>query len=90
MEVPTLNGPESLRIPEGTQSGTVFRIKSKGVPYSKNKRGDQLVTVNVVTPKYLDENQRHLLQELAKTLGNGSRDDKGWFGKIKDALGKDS
>ena len=90
MEVPTLNGPESLHIPEGTQSGTVFRIRGKGVPYSKSKRGDHLVTVNVVTPKSLDENQRQLLQELAKTLSNGSREDKGWFGKIKDALGKDS
>ena len=68
----------------------MFRIRGKGVPYSKSKRGDHLVTVNVVTPKSLDENQRNLLQELAKTLSNGSREDKGWFGKIKDALGKDS
>ena len=90
IEVPTLNDPETLRIPEGTQSGTVFRIKGKGVPHSRSKRGDQLVTVSVVTPKSLDDNQRQLLQELARTLGNGSREDKGWFGKIKDALGKDS
>ena len=91
LEVPTLTEPEILRIPEGTQSGTVFRIKGKGVPYSsKGRRGDHLVTVNVVTPKSLDEHQRQLLQELSLTLGNGSREEKGWFDKIKGALGKDS
>ena len=91
LEVPTLTEPETLRIPEGTQTGTVFRIKGKGVPYSsKGRRGDHLVTVNVVTPKSLDDRQRELLEELSMTLGNGSKEDKGWFDKIKGALGKDS
>ncbi|MBI2855276.1 MAG: molecular chaperone DnaJ, partial [Chloroflexi bacterium] len=90
-EVPTLNGTEPLRIPEGTQPGTVFRLKGKGVPYSpKGKRGDQLVVVNVVTPRSLDERQRQLFQELAKTLVNGSKEDKGWLGKIRESLGIDS
>ena len=89
-EVPTLDGMEPLRIPAGTQAGTVFRIKGKGVPYSvKGKRGDHLVVVNVVTPRSLDENQRRLFEELSSTLGNGSKEDKGWLGKIKDALGID-
>ncbi|MBF8267637.1 MAG: chaperone protein DnaJ [Dehalococcoidia bacterium] len=91
MEVPTLDGPETLRVPEGTQAGTVFRIKGRGVPYAvKGKRGDHLVVVNVVTPRSLDENQRRLLEELAQTLSNGSKEDKGWLGKIKDTLGLDS
>jgi molecular chaperone DnaJ len=89
-EVPTLNGPETIRIPGGTQSGTEFRIKGKGVPYSaKGRRGDHLVVVNVITPKHLDEHQRQLLAELGESMSNGSKDDKGWLGKIKDALGKD-
>ena len=89
-EVPTLNGPETIHIPAGTQSGTEFRIKGKGVPYSaRGKRGDHLVVVNVITPKSLDERQRQLFAELARTMGNGSKDDKGWLGKIKDALGKE-
>jgi len=91
LEVPTLNGPETIRIPEGTQSGTEFRIKGKGVPYSaKGRRGDHLVVVNVVTPRQLDEHQRQLFTKLAETMSNGSKDDKGWLNKIKDALSKDS
>ena len=92
LEIPTLTEPETLRIPEGTQSGTVFRIKGKGVPFSsKGRRGDHVVTVNVVTPKSLDDRQRELLAELALTLGNGSKEEeRGWFDKIRGALGKDS
>ena len=89
-EVPTLNGPETIRIPGGTQSGTEFRIKGKGVPYStKGRRGDHLVVVSVITPKHLDDHQRQLFAELAESMRNGYKDDKGWLGKIKDALGKD-
>ena len=91
IEVPTLSGPEVVRIPEGTQSGTEFRIKGKGVPYSANgKRGDHLIIVSVVTPKKLDDRQREIFSELAETMGNGSKNDKGWLGKIKDVLGKDA
>ena len=90
LQVPTLTGPETIRIPEGTQSGAEFRIKGKGIPYSaKGRRGDQMVIVNVVTPSHLDERQRRLFMELAEAMGNGSKDDKGWFGKFKEALGKD-
>jgi molecular chaperone DnaJ len=91
LEVPTLNGPETIRIPEGTQSGTEFRIKGKGVPYSaKGRRGDHLVDVNEDTQRQLDEHQRQLFTKLAETMSNGSKDDKGWLNKIKDALCKDS
>ena len=90
-EVPTLSGPETVRIPAGTQSGTVFHIKGKGVPYSaKGRRGDHLIVVSVVTPRSLDERQRQLFEELAATMSSGSKGDKGWLDKIKDALGKDS
>tara|TARA_B100000029_G_scaffold496514_1_gene562946 strand:- start:392 stop:856 length:465 start_codon:yes stop_codon:yes gene_type:complete len=90
LEVPTLEDNETIKIPEGTQSGTIFRIKGKGVPYyNQTKRGDQLVLINVVVPKSLSKRQKELLEELSNTLEPASRDEKGWLGKIKDSLGID-
>lgn len=67
VETPTLDGKETLKIPAGTQSGQVFRLKGKGVPViHSNNRGDQLVTVRVVTPRNLTKRQRELLQEFAE------------------------
>ncbi|QQE77345.1 molecular chaperone DnaJ [Alicyclobacillus sp. SO9] len=70
IEVPTLDGKVELRIPEGTQTGTSFRLRGKGVvrPNSSH-RGDQHVRVNVVTPTNLNEAQRDLLRELGRELG---------------------
>lgn len=67
--VPTLDGEEKLAIPAGTQTGTVFRLRGKGVPYlRRNGRGDQLIVTQVVVPTELTEEQRELLQQLGKTL----------------------
>ncbi len=92
LEVPTLEGNEKLKIPEGTQSGTVFRIKGKGVPHVNGYgRGDQHVLVKVVTPGKLTEKQKELLREFAR-LGadnpqaSATNTDKGFFGKMKDAF----
>jgi molecular chaperone DnaJ len=69
MEVPTLHGKATLKIPPGTQNGKVFRLKGKGVPHLNGRgMGDQLVMIRVVTPKSIDANQRRLFEELAKTL----------------------
>jgi molecular chaperone DnaJ len=69
VEIPSLDGSVSLKIPPGTQSGKVFRLKGKGIPYVDGKgRGDLLVKVNVVTPSRLDKKQRSLFEELAKVL----------------------
>ena len=69
IEIPTLLGKTSLRIPPGTQNGKVFNLKGKGVPeLSGRGKGDQLVRALVVTPQHLDGNQRRLFEELAKTL----------------------
>lgn len=69
VEVPTLEGRHTLRIPQGVQSGKIFRLKGKGVPHVKGGgRGDQIIMVSVLTPTNLDENQRRLLRELYKTL----------------------
>jgi molecular chaperone DnaJ len=66
IEVPSLEGKESLNIPEGTQTGTRFRIRGKGIPKLEGHgRGDLHVVVTVVTPARLNKEQRRLLEELA-------------------------
>jgi molecular chaperone DnaJ len=60
-----VDGPVSLKIPEGTQSGTVFKLKGKGVTHLKSRgRGDHLVKVDVKTPAKLTRRQKELLTEL--------------------------
>jgi molecular chaperone DnaJ len=67
--IPTIDGEAMLKIPAGTQHGTVFRIKGKGVPHlNKRGRGDQVVVVKVVTPQAMSARERQLFEELAKTL----------------------
>ncbi|HUS04219.1 MAG TPA: molecular chaperone DnaJ [Dehalococcoidia bacterium] len=69
IEVPSLDGKTSLRIPPGTQNGKTLRLKGKGVPQLNGKgEGDLLVKVVIVTPQHLNGKQRQLFQELAKTL----------------------
>ena len=87
IEVPTLDGKTMLKIPPGTQHGKVFHLKGKGVPRLDGRgKGDQLVQIRIITPDSLDEKQKKLFEELAKTLpqsevsGDGSR---GKAGNIK-------
>lgn len=88
--IPTIDGTEQLAIPPGTQSGKVFRMRGKGVPYlRRNGRGDQLVTAHVEIPKRLTPEQKALFEELSQSLGRervAEADDKGFFGKVRDAL----
>ena len=89
-DVPTLDGKVKLTIPPGTQNGTVFRMRGKGVPILRsNRRGDQLVTVRVVVPDKLNDKQRKLLQELGDTLGLDcmQKDTRNIFEKFLDAVG---
>ena len=62
-----LDGKVELKIPEGTQTGTAFRVKGKGIPYLRNpnQRGDQHIVVTVQTPKKLTDTQRELLLRFA-------------------------
>lgn len=70
VEVPTLNDKTKLKIPPGSQTGKVFRLKDKGISHLRGGgRGDQLVTLLVVTPEKLTQRQRQLFQELADSLG---------------------
>ncbi|MFC2013310.1 molecular chaperone DnaJ [Chloroflexota bacterium] len=69
VEIPALDGTTKLKIPAGSQTGEVFRLKNTGIPHlHRNGRGDQLVTLFVVTPDSLTKTQRQLLEELADSL----------------------
>ncbi len=73
IEIPTIDGKVKMRVPEGTQSGRVFRMRDKGVPRTTSKtgpRGDQLVKVVVETPVGLTARQRQLLEEFAAESGD--------------------
>jgi molecular chaperone DnaJ len=95
--VPGVEGEETLKIPESTQTGTTFRLRAKGMPdVSGRGRGDLLVTVQAITPKKLSKEQKKLLEQLAATLPeqkvkpnqrDDEDDDRGIFGKVKDIFG---
>ena len=74
VNVPTLDGDHKLKIPAGCQTGTVFRIKNKGIQHlSRGGRGDELVTVSVETPESLSKEQRRLFEELADSFDTGKK-----------------
>ena len=83
VSVPTLDGHVKMRIPAGTQSGRVFRLKEKGIPDLHNRvAGDELVRVNVQIPKSLTAQQRKLIEEFAKVSGE-EPDKESFTDKIK-------
>jgi len=89
IEVPTLDGKEKIVIPEGTQTGTVFKLKGKGIPFLRSSgRGDQYVKVNIEVPRKLNEKQKEVLRQFAELVGDEVHEQrKGFFNKMKDALG---
>ena len=101
LQVPTLEGVETLRVNAGIQNGTTFRLRGKGVPMLRaSGRGDQVVIAKVVIPDSLTEEQRILFEALARTFNprggangegtdaSGSNPiDEGFFDRIKNALG---
>jgi molecular chaperone DnaJ len=86
IKVPTLDGDQALKIPEGTQSGTSFRIKNKGIPVlNGHGKGDLFVEIRVQTPTKLNKRQRELLQELDATTRVENRPQRRTLlGKVKD------
>lgn len=94
IEVPTIEGKVKYEVPEGTQTGTVFRLKNKGIKNLRGSgKGDQYVRVKITVPKKLTDRQKSLLEEFAVEMGEkenkSDNDKKGFFGKMKDAF-KDS
>ena len=95
--VPTLDGQERMKVPDGTQTGTTLRLRGKGMPDVNGRgRGDLLVTVQVQTPKKLSKEQRQLLEQLAKALPKErfeprapgeEGEDRNLFDRVKDMFG---
>ena len=84
IEVPTIDGNVKLNIPEGTQPGTTFRLRGKGIPYLRGSgRGDQFVTVSVKVPKNLTGQQKELLRQFAASMGEMDKSGSGIFGRKK-------
>lgn len=86
IDVPTLEKPVKQRIPEGTQTGTQFRIKGQGIPSLKNGlKGDLILTVHVEVPRKLNERQKDLLRQLEQSLGGKEYEGRKTFAdKIKE------
>lgn len=92
--IPNLDGEEEFRIPAGVQTGQAFRLKRKGVPDVRDARrkGDLVVVADVMVPERLTAHQRELLEELGATLPDteelfDQHENKGFFSRVKDALG---
>lgn len=83
--VPTLDGQEKLKIPEGTQPGSSFRLRGKGMPNLTGGRGDLIVIANVIVPTKLSKEERRLFEELGKVgTNNPDSHDKNVFDRVKD------
>jgi molecular chaperone DnaJ len=85
--VPTLGGQQAVKIPAGTQTGTVFRLKGHGVPVLGGRgRGDLFVSVTVVTPTTLTRDQRRILEQLSE-VETKDLEDKGLIDKVRNIFG---
>lgn len=89
VEVPTLDGKGKLRVPQGTQPGTVLRIKGKGIPHRGGLgRGDQRVEIAIEVPTKLTDRQRTLLEDLQRELGEEVQPQRRTFmEKLRDLFG---
>jgi molecular chaperone DnaJ len=90
VEVPTLNGRATMKVPAGTQSGQLFRLRGKGMPDVRGgSAGDLHVRLIVETPTKLSAEQRRLLQEFARASGEGTYPQAGSFmDKVRRVMGK--
>jgi molecular chaperone DnaJ len=86
--VPTIDGRAKIKIPPGTQSGKIFRLKGKGFPaVNSYEKGDQLVHVNVWTPQHLSSEERVVLEKLSHSPNfkpNPDKNQKSFFDKVKE------
>lgn len=87
-EVPTIDGKAKIKIEPGTQGGKILRLKSKGLPeINSYTRGDQLVHINIWTPKTLTKEEKALLEKLQQSANfkpNPGKNDKGFFERMKE------
>ena len=85
LEIPTIDGKVKYDLPEGTQTGTTFRLKGKGIPALNGRgRGDQYVTVYIETPRNLNREQKEALKKFAESVGDNNYEErKKFFRKFK-------
>ena len=82
LEIPTIDGKVKYELPEGTQTGTTFRLKGKGIPSINGRgRGDQYVTVYIETPKNLNKEQKEALKKFAEAVGDTNYEERRKFFK---------
>ncbi len=88
LEVPTIDGKAKIKVPAGTQSGKIFRLKGKGFPsVNSYEKGDQLIHVNVWTPQTLTSEEKSMLEKMQESGNfkpNPEKSEKGFFEKVKD------
>ncbi|QNI36073.1 molecular chaperone DnaJ [Edaphobacter sp. 4G125] len=86
IEIQTLEGVETIKVPEGTQSGREFKLRGKGVPHLNERgKGDLIVEIRVQTPGKLSKQQKELLRQLAETMEvENTPTSRGIFGKVKE------
>jgi molecular chaperone DnaJ len=87
-EVPTIDGRAKIKIPAGTQSGKIFRLKGKGFPaVNSYEKGDQLIQVNVWTPQHISPEEKNMLEKLGESQNfkpHPDKNEKNFFDKIKE------
>lgn len=90
VEVPTIDGRAKIKIPAGTQSGKIFRLKGKGFPEVQGYgKGDQLIHVNVWTPQHLNAEEKEALEKLSRSENfkpNPNKSDKSFFDRVREAF----
>jgi molecular chaperone DnaJ len=90
VEVPTIDGKAKIKIPPGTQSGKIFRLKGKGFPSIQSyERGDQLVHVNVWTPQHVSAEEKAAIEKMQLSENfkpQASKNERSFFDKIKDVF----
>jgi molecular chaperone DnaJ len=86
LQIETLEGPATIKIPEGTQSGREIKLRGKGVPHlNSHGKGDLVVEVRVATPSKLNKAQRELLRQLSETMTvENTPTNRGLFEKMKE------
>ncbi len=88
VQVPTISGKVKIKIPAGTQGGKIFRLKQKGLPSVQSYgRGDQLIHVNIWTPKKMTDSEKRMMEDLRKSDNfkpQPGKTDKGFFERMKD------
>ncbi len=88
IEVPTIDGRAKIKIPPGTQSGKIFRLKGKGFPnVNSYEKGDQLIQVNVWTPQHVSASEKEMLEKLQKSenfIPKPDKNDKSFFDKVRE------